>query len=241
MRFSVRQVPQPSDHNGARETWRYPSFEILLDTPVAMGHYDCVERKVQGTPFYFVFVDRGVGYESEVNAFVDKCAPWPTTCSRHSAVSPFENYTFVLSLNPSATWGLEHLTSSMCGVGPDVFTDADQNAHGVRICAHELFHAWNVRRLRPSPLGHLGTHLTSGCFTEGLWLAEGFTRYYEFLTCTRTGVYSVDQFLSMLVQYFEHLRVLPADRRVGGIDSSLAAYLNHSPQYPGQTSNSIDY
>lgn len=223
------------------DTWRYPSYEILLDTPVVMGRYHRFERAVEGTPFYFVFVDRGVGFEARVEGFVDQVAAVARGFHRIFGSFPFEDYTFVLSLNPQADWGLEHLTSTMCGLGPDVFTDPDQYAHGVRVCAHELFHAWNVRRMRPAPLMHLDRHLTSGSFTEGLWMAEGFTRYYEFLSCTRTGVYSPDQFFSNVVGYLEHLRAVPAYQRVSGADSSLATYLNHSPVYSGRTATCIDY
>jgi predicted metalloprotease with PDZ domain len=152
---------------------------------------------------------------------------------------PFEDYTFVYSCNPKARWGLEHLTSTMVGLAADVFTDADARATGVRVAAHELFHAWNVRRLRPAPLGHLD--LVGGDFTDGLWLAEGFTRYYEFLTCTRTGLYSPRQFFSTIVNYYRHLEVLPAYHRVSAVDSSRATYLNHGQKYAGRVNNCIDY
>ncbi|MFN2586813.1 MAG: hypothetical protein ABR613_01665 [Actinomycetota bacterium] len=142
-------------------------------------------------------------------------------------------------MNPNAQWGLEHLTSTMVGLGPDVFTNADQNATGVRVCAHELFHAWNVRRLRPAPLGDLD--LTGGNFTEGLWVAEGFTRYYEFLSCTRAGVYTPAQFFSAVVNYYRHLEALPAYERVSPVDASLASFLNHDDKYPGRVNDAIDY
>jgi hypothetical protein len=206
-----------------------------------MGNYDRYERVVAGTPFYFVFVDHGVGFEAKVQGFVDQLAAIAKVYHRMFRSFPFEDYTFVMSLNPQASWGLEHLTSTMCGLGPDIFTDPDQYAIGVRVCAHELFHAWNVRRLRPSPLLQVAEQLTSGSFTEGLWIAEGFTRYYEFLSCTRIGVYSPDQFFSAVVGYLEHLRVVPAYERVSGVDSSLTTYLNHSPKYSGRPANCIDY
>jgi predicted metalloprotease with PDZ domain len=60
-------------------------------------------------------------------------------------------------------------------------------ATGVRLSARELFHAWNVRR-RPAPLERLG--FAHGDLRKGLWVAEGFTRYYEFLSCTRIGDYT---------------------------------------------------
>jgi predicted metalloprotease with PDZ domain len=223
------------------QTWEYPTFEILLDTPVAMGDIHVISRDVCGTPFHCIFVDKGVGFDEVVERFVGDVLATARTFHDMFGEFPFEDYTFVLTLNPAANWALEHLSSSMCGLGPDVFTDPDRYALGVRVCAHELFHAWNVRRLRPSPLGELASHLQSGSFSAGLWIAEGFTRYYEFLSCTRAGVYTPQQFISTVVGYFSHLTVLPAYGRVSAADSSLAAYLNHSPKYPGRCNNSIDY
>lgn len=235
------QIHHPSGARALPEhTWEYPSYEILLDTPVTMGRFDLFTREVRGTPFYSVFVDRGVGFEAGVEAFVDQLAAVAEAFYQMFGAFPFADYTFVLTLNPDAEWGLEHLTSTMCGLGPDVFTVADETAHGVRVCAHELFHAWNVRRLRPSPLKHLARQLSCGCFTQGLWVAEGFTRYYEFLVCVRVGVYTPSQFFSSVVGYHQHLTAQPAYTRVSGDDSSLATYLNHS-KYAGRVNNSIDY
>jgi predicted metalloprotease with PDZ domain len=219
-------------------TWEYPSYEVLLDTPVVMGAFDRITRKVKGTKYYSIFLTRGVGYESQVDKFVDRLAEIAAAYHEQFGSFPFENYTFILSLDPTADWGLEHLTSTMVGLGPDAFTDPDQQGIGLRACAHELFHAWNVRRLRPSPLDKLDFY--HGSFTEGLWVAEGFTRYYEFLVCTRTAIYSPQQFFSAVVNYYRHLAVLPAYQRVTAIDSSAATYLNHN-KYPGRVNNSIDY
>jgi len=230
--------PAGATQVGNTVAWDYPSYEVLLDSPVVLGAFDLLKRNVNGTDFYFAFVDRGVGYDSQVQHFADSLAIVAEKFHEIFGSFPFENYTFVLSLNPAADWGLEHLTSTMCGLGPDVFIDPDQTAHGIRVCAHELFHAWNVRRLRPAPLKQLD--LYNGGFTEGLWVAEGFTRYYEFLICTRTHVYTPEQFFSSVVNYYRHLMVVPAYERVSAVDSSLASYLNHS-KYPGRCDNSIDY
>lgn len=236
------QVHHPSGAKrlGRETAWRYPSYEILLDTPVVMGSFAQVKRDVHGTPFWFVFVDRGVGYDQRVAAFADAVAQVAGTFHDMFGSFPFADYTFVLSLNPNNDWGLEHLTSTMCGLGPDVFVNEDQYKIGIRVCAHELFHAWNVRRCRPAPLGHVETHLETGAFTDGLWVAEGFTRYYEFLSCARAGVYTASQFFSNLVGYHRHLTVQPAYDRVSAADSSYASYLNHA-KYAGRVNNSIDY
>jgi len=221
-------------------TWEYSSYEILLDTPVTLGKFDLIERTVQGTPIYSLFVDRGIGFQQKAEEFASQLADVAQQCFSIFGFFPFSDYTFIMSLNPDAEWGLEHLTSTMCGLGPNVFILPDQTAHGVRVCAHEMFHAWNVRRLRPSPLKDLQHQLSSGSFTEGLWVAEGFTRYYEYLISTRAGSYTPQQFFSAVMGYYNHLTVQPAYQRVSGVDSSLSTYLNHS-KYAGRVNNSIDY
>lgn len=229
--------------SGARQveafTWEYPSYLILLDTPVCLGSFDKLASDVCGTEFHHVFMDEGVGAAVSRQEFAGQVDAASARYHQMFGSFPFEDYTFVYSCNPKAQWGLEHLTSTMVGLGANVFTDTDARATGVRVAAHELFHAWNVRRLRPAPLDHLD--LVGGDFTEGLWLAEGFTRYYEFLTCTRTGLYSPQQFFSTIVNYYRHLEVLPAYHRVSAVDSSLATYLNHGQKYPGRVNNCIDY
>jgi len=220
--------------------WIYPSFEVLLDTPVCFGGFDLIEYDVKGTPFYFVFVDKGIGFDATVTTFVKQVCLAAEKIYDVFGLFPFADYTFVLSLNPQAEWGLEHLTSNLSGLGPEVFVDDTMFSTGIRVCAHELFHAWNVRRLRPAPLGQLCHHLSSGCFTEGLWVAEGFTRYYEFLISARAKAYTPDQFFSAVVGYYQHLTQQPAYNRVSVADSSLASFMNHS-KYPGRVNNSIDY
>jgi len=234
------KIHHPSGAVKASEdsTWDYPSYEALLDSPVVMGRFDLIQRKVRGTDFYFAFVDRAIGYESQVQSFVDGLAKVAEEYHEIFGAFPFADYTFLLTLNPLADWGLEHLSSSTCGLGPDLFIDSSQTAFGTRVCAHELFHAWNVRRLRPAPLKQLD--LQKGSFTEGLWMAEGFTRYYEFLVCTRAGMYAPEQFFSSVVNYYRHLIVAPAYKRVSAVDSSLGTYLNHG-KYPGRCNDSIDY
>lgn len=230
--------------SGARQlgerSWEYTGYEQLLDTPVSFGKFDLITRKVRGTDFHHVFLNRGIGFEEGVEGFVDDLVKVAEVYFNIFGAFPFADYTYVLSLNPSDGWGLEHLSSTMVGLDPSTFYDTDQYKVSVRVCAHELFHAWNVRRLRPGPLGDLAQALEAGSFSDGLWVAEGFTRYYEFLSCTRTGVYSPEQFFSAVTNYYAHLAALPAYRRVSPADSSLATYLNHE-KYPGRANSAIDY
>jgi predicted metalloprotease with PDZ domain len=218
--------------------FEYPSYATLLDTPVVAGEFTALKRVVHGTTFHFVFLDQAVGFASEVERFLDAQVRIAEECHALFGSFPFDHYTYVFSFNPSAHWGLEHASSTMIGLGPNAFVDPNEWSAAMRVSAHELFHAWNVCRLKPAPLARLDH--AGGNFTEGLWVAEGFTRYYEFVLCARAGVLTAEQVLSNVVNYYRHLEAMPAYARVSAADSSLATFLNHN-KYPGSINNTIDY
>ena len=218
--------------------FRYPSYHALLDTPVVLGRHERLTRTWQGTPFHFVFLDRAVGFEREVEPFVDELMKVVEACHELFGSFPFEHYTFVFTFHPQAGWGLEHASSTMIALGDQALIDPEERARGIRVSAHELFHAWNVCRLRPAPF--LNMEHARGSFTEGLWIAEGFTRYYEFLLSVRARSITPEAFFSNVVNYYRHLVAMPAYRRTSAVDSSLATFLNHN-RYPGSINNSIDY
>src|SRR5262249_14925154 len=67
----------PGSRRIDRRTGEYPSYEILVDTPVSMGAFQLYTREVCGTTFSFVFLDSGVGYEARVGDLVDSIAKVP--------------------------------------------------------------------------------------------------------------------------------------------------------------------
>ncbi len=140
----------------AKTTWQYPSHKILLDTPIVIGNFDSYKRSINNTPIHFVFIDSSVSYQQKVSGFVDELVKIVEFFYHRYGAFPFQDYTFVMSLNPKIDWGLEHLTSTMCGLAPDVFTNPEQYQQGIRVCAHKMFHTWNVRRLRPPPFVKAG-------------------------------------------------------------------------------------
>lgn len=216
----------------------FPDHVTLLDTPMVFGRFERITRDVQGVPFHVVFLDRPAGYERHVASLVDAFMRVAEEAHKLFGSFPFEHYTFVCTFNPEAQWGLEHLSSTMIALGPHTFFDSKERFSAVRVAAHELFHAWNVCRLRPSPLGKMDH--ARGSFPDALWVSEGFTRYYEFLLSVRAHECSPEEFFSNIVNYFRHLKAMPSYQRVTVQDSSRATFLNHG-KYPGSINNTIDY
>ncbi|MEO6577163.1 MAG: hypothetical protein ABIP89_25165, partial [Polyangiaceae bacterium] len=228
--------------SGARalgpRSFEYPSFAVLLDTPVIAGKFKLETRTSDSVKFHHVFMDDAVGFEAECASFVDSVMKIAEAARAIFGSYPFEDYTFIYSSDPRAHWGLEHANSTMLGVGPNVFIDPEARLSAIRVAGHEILHAWNVCRLRPKALSE--PDLAHGSFPDGLWVSEGFTRYYEFLLAVRAREMTPARLLSNVVNYFKHLSAIPAYARVSAKDSSITTFLNHN-RYPGSVNNTIDY
>lgn len=219
-------------------TYRYPSFAALLDTPVVFGDFVLRTREFEGVTFHHVFLDRAVGGDEELERFIDDVMAIAEECQNVFGAFPFDAYTFVASFDPRAHWGLEHAHSTMIGIGPLALVDPETRLAALRVAAHELVHAWNVCRLKPAALA--APDFRNGSFPEELWIAEGFTRYYEFVLLARAGLLEPNRVIANLVNYWRALSAKPAYRRVSLVDSSCATFLNHH-RYPGAANTMIDY
>lgn len=219
-------------------TFDYPSHPAFLDSPVVLGTFQHFQRTCREVTFHFVFLDWNLGFDARVQPFMDGVMGIAEACHGVFGAFPFEDFTFIYSFDPRAQWGMEHANATTIGLGADVFIDPKAFADGLRVSAHELFHAWNCCRLKPAPLGD--PDLLRGGFPDVLWVTEGFTRYYEFLLCVRSGAIPVDAFFSNIVNYYRQHHLRPAARRVSAVDSSRATFLNHN-RYPGSVNSTIDY
>jgi predicted metalloprotease with PDZ domain len=227
---------------GARQlderTFEYASYPVLLDTPVVAGSFTVKTRRAHGADFHHVFVDRAVGFETELDGFVDAVMRTADACHDLFGSFPFDRYSFIFTFNPTAGWGLEHAHGTMIGLSGLSLVDPADRGRAMRVCAHELFHAWNVCRLKPAALAR--ADLVGGSYTDDLWLAEGVTRYMEFVLCARAGFISGEDFFANVVNYYRHLTAMPAYARTSAVDSSRATFLNHT-KYPGSINNTVDY
>jgi predicted metalloprotease with PDZ domain len=104
--------------------------------------------------------------------------------------------------------------------------------------AHEFFHAWNVKRIRPRSLEPVD--FTKEMWTRSLWFAEGVTSTYGAYTMVRTGLWSTQQFYGNLAAQISELESRPARRWQSVEQSSLDAWYEKYPVY-NRPENSISY
>ena len=216
----------------------YPSFADWLDTPVVAGAFVHRQRQEGSTTFHYVFLEQAVGLDTELEGFLDDVQKIARAAGDVFSGFPFAEYTFVCSFDSRAHWGLEHAHATLVGLGPLALVDDAARFDALRVIAHELVHAWNVCRLKPAAFAP--ADLVAGGLPGELWIAEGFTRYYEFLLLVRAGFCTPERFFSNVVSYHDASTTRPGYARTSLLDSARATFLNHH-RYPNAANTMIDY
>ncbi len=133
----------------------------------------------------------------------------------------FEHYTFIFHFAPDVSMGdgMEHLNSTQIIMRGSLSSSLDE---ALENAAHEFFHLWNVKRLRPADLGPFD--YTREVYTPSLWFAEGVTTYVSYLSLLRSGLWTPEQFLGRLSEEIRVLEEEPGRTLMSAESSSFHAW-----------------
>ena len=147
--------------------------------------------------------------------------------------APYERYTFLFHIGKAALGsggGMEHANATAIYVPSGAFLD--------NVSAHEFFHLWNVKRIRPSTLEPVD--FTREMYTRALWFAEGVTNTYASYAMIRSGIWNKQEFYQDLSSQISELEVRPAEHWQSAEQSSLDAWLEKYALY-NQPQRSVSY
>jgi len=202
------------EHTDKPNVFKAINYDELIDSPIEMGDLWIGEFKVGETLFEVSIA--GTVSESVRNHWMDELKKVSETAIKMMKGAPFKRYVYIIhATQPGSLMGfgggLEHLYSTVLGVSANSRSIAG-------LAAHELFHAWNVKRIRPAVLGPFD--YTGPVPTNNLWFAEGVTEYYANLITARAGLETHDDLLSNLSGEITRLQNNPARARVTLAESS---------------------
>jgi predicted metalloprotease with PDZ domain len=197
-------------------TFQAANYDTFVDCPLEISDFAEKDFEVLGTK-YHVIVDDVIGHK-DFTKFVDDLQKavaaivpmFQPVAGNSTQAAPFADYYFFFHVWPKTGGGLEHLNSTQIDFSTD--WDSTEPVPGVGtqynlklfVAAHEFFHAWNVKRLRPLPLGPFD--YTQMVHTPSLWISEGLTSYYGELALERAGLIAPQQYLDsigVLITKFE--------------------------------------
>jgi predicted metalloprotease with PDZ domain len=228
-----------SEVAGAAHRYRAPDYDTLVDSPIVVGNPAVHEFTVGGKKHYLVNVGEA-GVFDGARAAKDAATIVGESLRMWGAL-PYDKYVFfnLLTLVAAGGGGLEHKNSSMLMASRWATGTRRGYLSWLSLAAHEYFHAWNVKRLRPVELGPF--NYEDEVHTRSLWVAEGITDYYADLTVHRAGLSSLEEILESLSNQIEELQTTPG-RLVQSVEqASFDAWIKYYRPDENSPNVSISY
>lgn len=212
----------------AERVFEARNYDILVDTPLEISAKCTVDQ----------FQDQGKTFQVAVHTYTDDdndrshlIAGLKKIVHAEMAAMPapdFDHYLFIFHFVPDIPLGdgMEHLNSTQIILQGTVEESTEE---ALETAAHEFFHLWNVKRLRPAALGPFD--YTREDYSRSLWFCEGVTTYYAYLFLLRSGVWNREQFLNHLAGEITVLEDEPGRNLMSAESSSFNAwFFDRSPQ-----------
>ncbi|SFT07842.1 Predicted metalloprotease, contains C-terminal PDZ domain [Sphingobacterium wenxiniae] len=213
-----------------------PDFDILFDSPLELGNQDIWSFDAAGIPHEFAMVGGGKYDKHKLTSDIQKIVEEET---RIWGENPNKRYVFVTHNYQSAFGGLEHLNSTILASSRNAYSNENTYKNYLSLVAHEYFHLWNVKRLRPKALGPFDYEQEN--YTTGLWIMEGFTSYYDNLIIRRCGFFSPKEYLNVLSNDFNLVYNRPGYKLQSAALSSFDTWIKHYRPDENSANTGISY
>jgi len=216
---------------GQQFTFSAPDFDILYDSPLEVGNQDIFEFTAAGVR-HEVAMYGGGNYDKErLKVDMAKIVEQETAVFGEN---PNKHYTFIVHNYAQGGGGLEHLNSTVLGASRNAYASERGYQGFLGLVAHEYFHLWNVKRMRPIALGPFDYDNEN--YTTNLWIAEGFTSYYPNKVMLRAGLITPEGFINANLGGIGTVMNTPGAKVNSAAESSFDAWIN--PAYrPSENAN----
>lgn len=208
--------------------FHFPNYDLMIDTPteIAPAGSLLLDSFVVDNKFYRVMVH----HSGEVPAgarerFVQDVESIVRYQNSAFTPPPLDQYTFLFNIGFRGGDGMEHLYSTQV-INPNAWSDTAKLLPGIGTASHEYFHVWNVKRVRPLALGPFDYSREQ--YQPSLWVAEGWTQYYGFVTLRRAGIEDTDAFYRRMAGVIQANLTAPGREEVSARMASV-----HAPFWDG--------
>lgn len=219
------RIATPLEASGDGE-FSSPNYDRLVDSPVEISSFQESDFDEAGAHFR-VIVDADAA-DYDLPAIVDSLHKIVSAATTWMNDRPFDTYTFFYHFpRGPGGGGMEHAFSTAIEINAEQVRQRFGSLTGVT--AHEFFHLWNVKRIRPQTLEPVD--YTKENYTRALWFSEGVTSTAEGLIQLRAGLLDEKHYLDRLGQEITELERRPAHLTQSAEDSSLDAWLEGNAYY----------
>lgn len=226
------------DISPSREIFRYsaPNYDLLIDTPIELGCHETDGFMCEGKPHELAFYGETLPHKENLKKDIQTIVE---TVSKTMKSMPYDKYTFITHFMPGYYGGLEHSNSTALHFDSGKLSERKGYVQWLELVAHEYFHTWNVKRIRPKELGPFD-YLNEG-YTRMHWLTEGLTSFMDQLLVLRSGLMTLTEYAEAqkdnLVRYYS----TPGKKFHSLEDSSFNAWIKLYRPDENSLNSSISY
>jgi predicted metalloprotease with PDZ domain len=177
----------------------FENYDQLVDCPIEIGNQEVFEFYAAGVTHTVAMYGVGNFNVAMLKKDMAKIVEAATDVFK---VNPNKNYTFIIHNVIDGQGGLEHMNSTTLSVNRWTYDQAHY-LDFLSLVAHEYFHLWNVKRIRPVELGPFNYDKEN--YTTLLWVMEGFTTYYDELLLLRAGYYTPEVYMPKLLSSLNYV------------------------------------
>jgi len=215
-------------------TFSAPDFDTLYDCPILIGNQEILSFEAAGRPHTVAAYDLGTADRA---AFVGDLKKIVEAAAALMGELPYRHYTFLI-IGPGGG-GLEHLNSTAVALNPGSLANPQSYMGWLCFIAHEYFHLFNVKAIRPIALGPFDYEREN--YTNMLWVSEGLTVYYEFILLDRAGLMTRDEVLERLGSTIANYENAPGRRYQPATASSFDTWTNFFSRGEHSANTTISY
>lgn len=222
----------------ANEAWTFqaPDYDVLADCPIEIGRHKVYEFTVRGVPHRIAIY--GVGNYDPVR-LVEETRRIVEAAVALFGEMPYTHYTFIVHLTHRGSSGIEHANSASLDFPRRGFEPEATSLGWLSLVAHEFFHLWNVKRIRPRELGPFD--YTKENYTRMLWVAEGFTSYYADRLLRQAGFISEEGYLQRLADDIAELQSRPGRQVQSVAEASFDAWIKFYRPNENSINTTVSY
>lgn len=217
-------------------TYYAKNFDWLYDSPIEIGNQDIFEFETEGVRHEVAMVGDGTYDKAKLKEDMAKVIVESTRVFKEN---PNDRYVFIVHHYLNGGGGLEHLNSTVLGAKRTAYSNPTSYSNFLSLVAHEYFHLWNVKRLRPIALGPFDYDKEN--YTTDLWIAEGFTAYYDNLLIKRAGIIDEKRYFQLLQTDINSILNSNGDKIQSVAEASFDAWIKYYRQNENSTNSQVSY
>ncbi|MCC9167478.1 M61 family metallopeptidase [Pontibacter harenae] len=216
--------------------YTFPNYDILADSPFEIGTHEVYQFTTNGVPHEVAMYGEGNYDPERLMADMKK-----VTENAIAVIGelPVDRYLFIVHNLNRGGGGLEHLNSTTLQTTRWNYGTESGYRGFLSLVAHEYFHLWNVKRLRPLALGPFNYNEEN--YTSLLWVSEGITSYYDDLIVRRAGFVSPDNYLNIVAGSINSVENTPGNKIQTVAESSFDAWIKYYRRNENSNNAEVSY